>query len=122
MSQQPAPAAPIEAPSPIFWRSLYDRRTEDRELNGKRPAAEARRLAWGEMEWRWHKERGERVSPELCAACRRPIGSAAALSLIDGNRVHDRPDNDCLIRHGNRWRGAATRALTDMGLHRPMAV
>ena len=68
------------------------------------------------------KERGERVSPELCAACRRPIGSAAALSLIDGNRVHDRPDNDCLIRHGNRWRGAATRALTDMGLHRPMAV
>jgi len=36
----------------------------------------------------------------------------AALDLIDGNRVHDRAGNGCLIRHGKRWRAAATRALT----------
>jgi hypothetical protein len=41
---------------------------------------------------------------------------AAALELIDGNRVHDAAGHDCLIVYGARWRGAATRALAAMDL------
>jgi hypothetical protein len=63
--------------------------------------------------------RGERVSRELCAGCRRPIGNAEALDMIDGNRVH-LAILDCLIRHGERWRAAATRALIAIGLRPPV--
>jgi hypothetical protein len=38
--------------------------------------------------------------------------------MIDGNRVH-LAILDCLIRHGERWRAAATRALIAMGLQPP---
>jgi hypothetical protein len=62
---------------------------------------------------------GERVPGRLCAGCRRPIGAAETLDLIDGNRVHDRPDNACLIWHGERWRAAASRALIAFGLEPP---
>ena len=41
------------------------------------------------------------------------------LDLIDGNCVHDRAGNGCLIHHGERWRAAATRALVGMGLQPP---
>jgi hypothetical protein len=58
---------------------------------------------------------GERVPQDLCAGCRRPIASSKALDLIDGNRVHFAGD-DCLVRHGERWRAAATRALIALGL------
>jgi hypothetical protein len=39
----------------------------------------------------------------------------------DGNRVHldDAHGLDCVIRYGERWRGAATRALVAMGLRPP---
>jgi hypothetical protein len=58
------------------------------------------------------------VLPDLCAGCRRPLGNAELLHLGDGNRVH--LDNlNCVIRHGERWRRAATRALVAMGLQPP---
>jgi hypothetical protein len=104
---------------PIWWREFYEERMEQRGFNGGHPHAEAARLAWGEAQWRWHKAYGERVSRDLCAGCRRPIGETEALDLIDGNRVHDPSDNDCLIRHGERWRRAATRALVALGLQPP---
>jgi hypothetical protein len=56
----------------------------------------------------------------MCAGCRRHIGSAEALDLIDGNRVH-LDGNDCLIRHSEAWRAAATRALIALGLRSPDA-
>jgi hypothetical protein len=83
------------------------------------PRAVAERLAWAEIEARWHLELGERVPRELCAGCREPIGEAKALDLIDGCRVHVRPDHNCLIRYGGRWRAAATRALVLLGLTPP---
>jgi hypothetical protein len=83
------------------------------------PRAVAERLAWAEIEARWHLELGERVPRELCAGCREPIDEAKALDLIDGCRVHVRPDHNCLIRYGGRWRAAATRALMAMGLTPP---
>ncbi len=106
---------------PAWWCDQVAQRATHWEVGGKRPRLDAERLAWGELENRWNLAHGERVSRELCAGCRRPIGTEAALDLIDGNRVHDRDrdGNDCLIRHGERWRAAATRALTAMGLQPP---
>jgi hypothetical protein len=101
------------------WRDLYQERAAHREFDAGYSRADAERLAWAETENRWHMQRGERVPVDICAGCRRPISSAATLSLIDGNRVHDHPDNRCLTRHGERWRAAASKALTDMGLRPP---
>src|SRR5215472_10005948 len=39
-----------------------------------RPASEAAPLAWGKIELHWHMQYGERLPPNLCAGCRRPIG------------------------------------------------
>jgi hypothetical protein len=89
-----------------------------RQCNGRYSRDEAESLAWGELQNRWHMARGERVSRELCAGCRRPIGHAEALDMIDGNRVH-LAILDCLIRHGERWRRAATASLVAIGLNPP---
>ena len=83
------------------------------------PAAE--RLAWGALQNRRHLAHGGLVPRDICAGCRRPIGVAPALDLIDGNRVHDDAGPDCLIGYGERWRDTATRALVAMGLSPPAA-
>jgi hypothetical protein len=41
---------------------------------------------------------------------------------IDANNVHDRPDNACLIRFGECWRGAARASLIALGLKPPPSV
>jgi hypothetical protein len=97
-------------------------RTRHREAlaywSGFHPAGEAAGLAWGEIENHWHIQHGERVPHWQCAGCREPIGGLEGLMLGDGNRVH--LDNlNCVIRHGERWRRAATRALVTMGLQPP---
>lgn len=85
-----------------------------------RLASEAARLAWGEIELHWHMHYGERLPPDLCGGCRRPIGGAEALCLADDSRVH-LDDLGCLIQYGTRWRAAATAALRKMGLTPPAA-
>jgi hypothetical protein len=97
---------------------LYEERAAIRECDGHYSRAEAESLAWGEVLNRWHMRHGARVPRDLCAGCRGPIGSAKALDMIDGNRVH-LGDPDCLVRHGERWREAATRALLALGLRSP---
>jgi hypothetical protein len=82
------------------------------------PAVEAGRLAWGEIANRWHMQHGERVPHWQCAGCHEPIGDLEDLVLADGQRVHFETLN-CLLRYGERWRGAATRALTALGLQPP---
>jgi hypothetical protein len=103
----------------VDWRGLYEERSAIRQYDGHYSRAEVEALAWGEMQNRWHAEHGERVSRDICAGCRRPIESATALALIDGSRVHLNDGNVCLIRHGKRWRAAATRALMALGLCLP---
>jgi hypothetical protein len=107
------------ADCPKDWRYLYEERAAIHEYHGHYTRAEAEFLAWGELQNRWHFEHGARITGDLCAGCRQPIGSADVLDLIDGNRVHLRGDRDCLIRHGERWRVAATRALLALGLRPP---
>jgi hypothetical protein len=104
---------------PASWRDLFEERAAIRQFDGGCSRADAERLAWGELQTRWLMTHGERVPRHLCAGCRRPVGDADALDLIDGNRVHDAAGHDCLIRWGERWRGAATRALVAMGLPLP---
>jgi hypothetical protein len=82
---------------------------------------EAKRIAWGEMQNRWHRLYGARVPEWQCAGCGAPIGGVGALLLGDGARTHFDTGHglDCLIDYGHRWRGAATRALAAMGLQPP---
>jgi hypothetical protein len=102
------------------WCDWYKERAAIRQFDGGYNREEAERLAWGETEGRWHRIHGERVPRDLCAGCRRPIGSAHGLELSDGNRVHFDSENACLIRHGERWRAAATQALTALGIRHSM--
>ena len=50
-----------------------------------------------------------------CAGCGEPIGGLEALALANSHRVHFET-LDCLLRYGERWRGAATHALVATGL------
>ena len=84
------------------------------------PADEAARLAWAEMQLRWHQLHGRRVPEWQCAGCGESIGGLAALALTDGNRVHLNK-LDCLLSYGERWRTAATCALMALGLRPPAA-
>jgi hypothetical protein len=80
---------------------------------------EAARLAWSEMENRWHRLHGVLVPASRCAGCGSGIaGTIPIFDMGDGNQVHF-DSLDCLIRYGQRWRGAATRALVAMGLQPP---
>jgi len=113
----------VSKPSKVQrWRDEFEERAAIREYDGGYTRAEAERLAWGEIENRWHKEHGERLSADICAGCRRPIDQSEALDQIDGNRVHVDRNFACLVKYGERWRGTARRALLDMGLKPPAEV
>jgi hypothetical protein len=84
----------------------------------RRPRAEAKRLAYGELILQWHRWNGRRWPPWQCAGCDAPISGAATLDLADGNRVHF-DERECLTRFGGRWRGAATTGLQSFGLELP---
>jgi hypothetical protein len=110
----------IEPPTSRSWIALFEERVLHWSLDGRlaRPRVEAKRLAYNELLNRWHMQHGERVPRDLCAGCRRPIRTDEALDLIDGSRLHGGV-LDCLMRHGDRWRAAASRALDEFGIDRP---
>jgi hypothetical protein len=85
------------------------------------PAEECERLAWGELEDRWHRLHGARAPGWQCAGCGAPIGGLPSVDLADGNRVHlDGPHGlDCLLAFGERWRSVATAGLRALGLDPP---
>jgi hypothetical protein len=107
---------------PANWLDLYEERSAIRQYDGHYSRTEAQALAWSEVQTRWHMEHGERVSCDSCAGCRRSIGTEKTLDLIDGSRVHLDDGNSCLLRHGERWRAAATRALMALGLRPPAEI
>jgi hypothetical protein len=82
------------------------------------PAGDAERLAWGELEDRWHRLLSARVPEWQCAGCGEPIGGHPALNLADGNRLH-LDKFECLLAFGGRWRSEATAGLRAVGLDPP---
>jgi hypothetical protein len=82
------------------------------------PVEEAARLAWDQLEDRWHRLHGQRAPVGQCAGCGEPMGGLAALDLADGNRVHI-DKLDCLLRFGERWRSEAAAGLLALGLSKP---
>jgi hypothetical protein len=106
---------------PTWWRDHYKERSRHWEPRGRRSLREAERIAWGELQWRWHKDHGERVPPGICGGCRKPIAMTKTIPLIDGTRIHDVEGHECLISYGRRWRNAATAGLRALGLDPPAA-
>ena len=104
--------------SPGWWRRQFVVRTIDHELGGARSHDDAARLAWVELECRWHMQRGERLPDWQCAGCGEFIGGIETLTLGDGNRAH-LVTLDCLLRYGARWRAEATTGLRALGLDPP---
>jgi hypothetical protein len=104
---------------PGWWRAQFEGRTSTWQRSGRYGQETAQRLAWGELQNRWHTAHGDRLPHHLCAGCGITIGAAEALDNIDGTRVHLAADLNCLIRYGQRWRTAATRGLIELGL-RPL--
>jgi hypothetical protein len=103
---------------PTWWQQHFINRAIHWELRGYRCQAEAEKLAWGDLQIRWHRQHGKRFLVWQCAGCDQPVGSLPTLDVGDGNQVHLHT-LDCLIRYGYRWRGGATRALAAMGLTPP---
>jgi hypothetical protein len=64
---------------------------------------------------------------ELLDHDRAELGERLARAGITGGpppagRDQCREGNACLIRHGDRWRAAATRSLIELGLRQPAAI
>jgi hypothetical protein len=76
--QKHALSASIKSYTPTAedWRDLYEERAAIREFDGHYSRAEAERLAWGEVENRWHAEHGECLPRGTCAGARRAMGGA----------------------------------------------
>ena len=101
------------------WRRQFTIRAIHRGLGGRRPKAEAERLAYGDLIEEWRKAHGRRWPGWQCAGCDEPIGGLSSLTLSDGNRVHFDEENECLIRFGRRWRGDAVAGLRALGVELP---
>src|SRR5262249_49126860 len=112
-ASSPDPTMPIPAAD---WCARYCEALA--YWSGFHAPSEAARLAWGEMENRWHQAYGERIPSHVCAGCGKLIGGLPALEVGHGMRVHI-GELDCVIRFGQRWRKAATAALHGFGLDPP---
>jgi hypothetical protein len=102
-----------------YWTNVYEERAATREHDGGYARSGAERLAWREVEWRWHMAHCKPTAPGICAGCRQPFSGRPLISLIDGNVVHERRDHACLIRFGEYWRGVARASLIALGLSPP---
>src|SRR6266568_6045719 len=97
-----------------WWQRHFIIRTIDRELGGYRSRHEAELLAFGDMILEWHRRHGARLDLRRCAGCDDDLPDFTGIVVDrDGLRVHFDAvrRNECIIAYGQRWRGAATRAL-----------
>jgi hypothetical protein len=104
---------------PSDWRTFYQERAALHEYEGGLSRQGAERSAWGEAVNAWHMACGEHAPWQQCAGCGASINGRAALPLADGTRVHFDNSDMCVIAYGERWRGAAERALMAMGVAQP---
>jgi hypothetical protein len=92
--------------------------------------AEARRIVWGEAEWKWHLRHDpppdpDRCAgdPDRCAGCGKRILAGDGMEMLDGAMVHigDPEVVECLAIYGAQYRSAASVGLMAMGLMRPQS-
>jgi hypothetical protein len=102
------------------WQAWMNRRYVWRRRRGF-SQAEARRIVWGEAEWKWHLRHGSPPDPDRCAGCGMRILNGDGMQLLDGAMVHvSDPDVvECLAIYGAQYRSAAAVGLMALGLMRP---
>jgi len=101
------------------WQAWMNRRYAWRR-RGFSPA-EARRIVWGEAEWKWHLRHGPPPDPDRCAGCGMRILGEDGMRLLDGTIVHvgDPEVVECLAIYGAQYRSAASAKLVALGLRKP---
>lgn len=104
------------------WHAWMTRRYADWRRRGF-SQAEARRIAWGEAELKWHLRHGPPPDPDRCAGCGERIMAGDGMPLLDGAVVHigDPEAVECLAIYGAQYRSSASVALMDLGLRRPQS-
>jgi hypothetical protein len=102
------------------WQAWMNRRYAWRRRRGFSPA-EARRIVWGEAEWKWHLRHGPPPDPDRCAGCGMRILVGDGMQLLDGTVVHvgDPEVVECLAIYGAQCRSAASAGLVALGLRKP---
>jgi hypothetical protein len=102
------------------WRSWMRSRLPVWQARGL-STREAARVIWAEAESAWHLRHPPPVDPDRCAGCGEWMLDGPGMSLLDGAVIHfGNPDRfDCMILHGETWRGAASTALVALGLRKP---
>jgi hypothetical protein len=92
-----------QSPAWHRWYSLLVRHYRERH-----PTDLAWFLAYGEAVNLWHSKYGAKDDGQHCAGCGGPL-TLPIEAMPDGARLHAK--DVCLIRYGEKWRGAATSAL-----------
>ena len=97
------------------WQAWMNRRYAWRRRGFSR--AEARRIVWGEAEWKWHLRHGPPPDPDRCAGCGKRILGGDGMQLLDGTVVHvgDPERVECLAIYGAQ----ASAGLVALGLRKP---
>lgn len=111
---EPGPGA-----SDQLWRDWFEERAAIRQYDAGYSRLMAEHLAYGEAVNRWHRMHGGRTNPAHCPGCGELTSGSETLKLPDGNRVHVNENWRCLTAFGKRWRNAAVRALTGLGVVAP---
>jgi hypothetical protein len=102
------------------WQAWMTRQYAWRRRRGF-SRAEARRIVWGEAEWKWHLRHGPPPDPDHCAGCGMRILVGDGMRLLDGTMVHvgDPEVVECLAIYGAQYRSAASAGLVALGLRKP---
>jgi hypothetical protein len=79
--------------------------------------------AWSKVATAWYVAQGTPTPGDLCAGCGRPLDGAEALDLWPhGERAHAGDRYKCTIAYGRRWKAAAARALSAIGIPTPAII
>ena len=111
---------PPAGDTPEAWQ-LWQQERIDLWLRYGHSPVDAGKIAWGEAEIIWHYWHGAQPSRDRCAGCDAFMLDEPGMHQLDGAVVHIGSDYglECLIAHGDRWRGTARAALEALGLDPP---
>lgn len=104
-------------------KARYEERMAMSTHDGHRTLPEAEAIAWREVAAIWYRERGKKISGQLCAGCEAPIANVPHVMVLPhGERAHSTNDRRCILLYGRRWKRQAAEALTELGITTPLAI